>query len=320
MKPSVGIVVPQGFRSDLPTIPAGEQYAWMEEILLRAEKLGFDSAWLYDHFYTFPHVRREPVFEPWTTLTAFAKASHRIRLGTVVTCNSYRSPAMLAKMSSIFDVISGGRMEFGIGAGWYEAEYLAYGYDFPRNATRVRMLDEAVQIIKMMWTEDEASFDGRFYKIAGAINLPKPLQKPRPRMLIGGAGERLTLKVVAKHADRWNTGGDPTAYQQKKEALARHLESVGRAAGEVECTYHGIALFEKSEELASSRLTDFCRMAGIASPAGLAKNNPIGSTASVANFLGRLVDLGVTTLMLYVVDVDREGKLEELRDGVISGL
>jgi len=319
MKPSVGLVIPQGWRLDLPKHQPDEQYALMECVLLKAEELGLHSAWLYDHFHTYPAVRREPVFEPWITLTAFAKATTRIRLGILVSCNSYRHPTLLAKMSSVFDVVSGGRMEFGIGAGWYEQEYRAFGYDFMTNAGRIRMLEEAAQIIKRMWTEDEVTFNGRFYNVVGALNYPKPLQKPRPRMLIGGAGEKLTLKVVARHADRWNTGGDPATYRRKMETLHSYLDMMGRKTHEVECTYHATIILEETDEKAQRRLKRLGEAWGI-QPDELARRNPVGGPEKVVDFLTKIRDTGVGYFMLYVFDAVNEGKLEFFCDEVLPNL
>jgi len=133
---------------------------------------------------------------------ALAKATRRLRLGQIVTCNSYRQPSHLAKIASILDVVSNGRLEFGIGAGWYEHEYLGYGYEFRRASVRIGMLEEAVQIIKSLWTEEVTNFEGRYYRLKEAYNYPKPVQTPHPPILIGGEEEKLTLRMVAKHAGR----------------------------------------------------------------------------------------------------------------------
>jgi len=318
MKHIFGLVLPTGFRLDLPRVSADKQYGLVEKTLLRAEALGYHSAWIYDHFYTYPAVEKISVFEAWTTLTALARASNRIRLGTLVTCNSYRSPTLLAKMSSTFDVISGGRMDLGLGAGWYEKEYIEYGYDFPSNATRIRMLEEAAIIIKGMWTEDEFSFNGKYYKVTNAINYPKPLQKPRPRLLIGGGGEKLTLRVVARQADRWNSGGDPETYQRKIEILRRYMDETGRKRDEIELTYHGIVVFEKTDELAMNRLKQLGESWKLSSLENLSKNNPVGSPEKISEFLGRIRDAGAQYFTLYLVDSHVDGKLELFRDLVLN--
>ncbi|MFH1105523.1 MAG: LLM class flavin-dependent oxidoreductase, partial [Actinomycetota bacterium] len=173
-----GAFVPQGWRMDLVGVPVAEQWPAMLAAARKIEDLGYDSAWVYDHFHTIPHPTQEATYECWTLMAALAASTTKVRLGQMCTCNSYRNPAYMAKVASSVDVISGGRLEFAIGAGWYEHEYLAYGYEYPRDGVRLAQLDEAVQIIKKMWTEDEPIFEGKHYSVRGAINQPKPLQKP----------------------------------------------------------------------------------------------------------------------------------------------
>src|SRR5438874_6983696 len=180
-----GVLVPQGWHIDLESIPDPEEkFEAMIRVGVEAEKLGFDSIWLYDHFHTVPYSTLETNFECWISTAALARATSRVRVGQLVTCNNYRSPSLLAKMASTVDVLSHGRLDFGIGAGWYEEEYQAYGYPFPDAPTRLRMMREAIQIILKMWTEEEAHFEGKYYQVRGAINQPKGVQKPHIPMLI----------------------------------------------------------------------------------------------------------------------------------------
>ena len=173
-----GLFVPQGWIMDLVEIEDPiEQYETMSRVAQTAERLGFDSIWLFDHFHTYYKPVLETTFECWTSTAALARDTKTIRLGQMVTCNGYRNPALLAKMASTVDVLSHGRLDFGIGAGWYEHEYLAYGYEYPPTpGERLRMLGEALQVITAMWTESYASFEGNYYKISGAINEPKGVQ------------------------------------------------------------------------------------------------------------------------------------------------
>ena len=225
----IGVFVPQGWRMDLADVPdAVEKYETMSRCALEAERAGFDALWLFDHFHTVPAPQQESVFECWTSTAALARDTSTIRLGQMVTCNSYRPPSLLAKMASCIDVLSHGRLILGIGAGWYENEYLAYGYDYPDTPDRLRMLREALQVIKRMWTQQEASFEGRFYQLRGAINEPKPVQKPHPPIWIGGAGEKVTLKLVAQYGDACNIGGDIATVRHKLDVLREHCDSVGR--------------------------------------------------------------------------------------------
>jgi F420-dependent oxidoreductase-like protein len=226
-----GLFVPQGWILDLVDIEDPvEQFEAMVRVTKAAERLGFDSAWLFDHFHTYHRPVLETTFECWTSMAALARETSRIRLGQMVTCNSYRNPALLAKEASTVDVMSNGRLEFGIGAGWYEHEYRAYGYEFPPVGERLRMMGEALAIFKAMWTEPYASYEGEHYRIAGAINEPKPVQKPHPPIWIGGEGEKVTLKLAAQYADATNFGNgwDMDFYARKLEVLAAHCDAIGR--------------------------------------------------------------------------------------------
>ncbi len=228
-----GGFVPQGWRMDLQGVPPDQHWPTMLGVAKRLEDLGFDSAWVYDHFHTVPEPTQEPTYECWTLMAALAATTDTIRLGQMCTCNSYRPPSYMAKVASCVDVISGGRLEFAIGAGWYEHEYLAYGYDFPKPSVRIGQLGEAVQIIKRMWADEEATFKGEHYSIDGAINQPKPVQDPHPPFWIAGGGEKLTLRLVAEEADYANFAGDLDTFVKKSEILAGHCEAVGRDFDEI---------------------------------------------------------------------------------------
>jgi F420-dependent oxidoreductase-like protein len=227
---TIGLVVPQGWRMDLTQISDPvEAYETMTRVALLAEELGFDSIWLYDHFHTVPQPTQQVTFESWVSTAALARDTRRVRIGQIVTCNSYRNPALLAKMASTVDVLSHGRLELGIGAGWYEHEYRAYGYDYPDAPTRLRQLREAVQVILKMWTEEEAVFEGTYYQVRGAINQPKGVQKPHIPLLIGGGGEKVTLKLVAQYGDACNVGHlDNEGLARKFAILKQHCDTVGR--------------------------------------------------------------------------------------------
>ncbi len=197
-----------------------------------AERLGYHSLWLVDHFWTIgmPDV---DLLESIPMMSAIAARTERVRIGTLVLCNSFRNPALLAKSLTTIDQISNGRLEVGLGSGWMEAEYRAYGYEFPSIGTRLRQLEEGLQILKAMFTENRASFKGRYYTVADAPNNPKPIQKPHPPIMIGGAGEKVMLRLVAKYADRWNC---PAGYRDFKKTLGvlhEHCRAVGRDPGEI---------------------------------------------------------------------------------------
>ena len=227
-----GTFVPQGWILDLVGIADPvEQFEAMSRVARTAERLGFDSIWLFDHFHTYFKPVLETTFECWTSAAALARDTSRIRIGQMVTGNGYRNPALLAKMASTVDVLSHGRLDFGIGGGWYEHEYLAYGYDFPPLGDRLRMLGEALAVIRALWTQPYASFAGDFYHVDGAINEPKGVQKPHPPIWVGGAGEKVTLRLAAQYGDATNFGGhldDMAWYHHKFDVVRAHCEAIGR--------------------------------------------------------------------------------------------
>lgn len=224
-----GVIVPQGWRMDLVGIadPA-EAYETMARVAQEADTLGYRSIWLYDHFHTVPTPTQEVTFECWISTAALARDTRQVRIGQMVTCNSYRNPALLAKMASTVDALSHGRLDFGIGAGWYEEEYVAYGYQYPGTRERLERLREAVQVILAMWTQEEATFEGTYYQVRGAINQPKGVQKPHIPLLIGGEGEKVTLRIVAQYADACNIGGDIPTIRHKLAVLKQHCAEIER--------------------------------------------------------------------------------------------
>ncbi len=193
-----------------------------------ADKLGYHSFWIADHLWT-PDLPDIGFSECLALLSAIAARTERIRVGTLVICNSFRNPALLAKSLTTIDRISNGRLEAGLGAGWAEEEYRAYGYEFPSIAVRLKQLEEGLQILKLMFTEDRANFRGRHYTVANAVNSPKPVQKPHPPITLGGSGEKVMLRLVAQYADRWNCPrGDYRNIDGKLAALQKHCLAVGR--------------------------------------------------------------------------------------------
>jgi F420-dependent oxidoreductase-like protein len=192
------------------------------------ESLGFESLWVYDHFHTVPEATQEVTYEAWALMAAFAAATDTVRLGQMCTCNTYRPPSYLAKVAASIDVISGGRLEMGIGAGWYEAEHDGYGYPFLPPPGRLGMLREGVEIMKAMWSEDVVTYEGEHYQLDGAISQPKPLQDPHIPLWIAGGGEKVTLEIAARHAQYSNFGGDDIEVFEKKSAILKtHCEDVG---------------------------------------------------------------------------------------------
>jgi F420-dependent oxidoreductase-like protein len=224
-----GTFIPQGWKMELAGIAdPSDKWAATVDIATAADRLGYDSVWVYDHFHNVPVPAQETMFECWTTLAAISQRTERVRLGQMVSCALYRNPAMVAKITSSLDVMSGGRVDWGIGAGWYEQEFRAYGYDYPSNADRIRMLRETVEIVKLMWSAPQATYEGRHFRVDHAECDPKPLQSPHPPVWIGGGGEQLTLRVVAQHATHSNFGGKPHEWAHKAEVLKGHCQAVGR--------------------------------------------------------------------------------------------
>jgi F420-dependent oxidoreductase-like protein len=230
MSVKFGVFVPQGWRMDLVEIDDPiEQYETMTKVGLEAEKAGYDSIWVFDHFHTVPTPEIETCFEAWTITAGLARDTKRVKIGQMVTCNGYRNPALLAKVASTVDVMSHGRGICGLGAGWYEHEWKAYGYGFPELGDRMRAFGEAVEIIVRMWTDEKATFHGKYHSVDGAINEPKGVQKPHMPLWLGGGGEKVTLKLVAKWADGCNVGGgNPDVVRQKLGVLREHCDTLGR--------------------------------------------------------------------------------------------
>ena len=224
-----GTFAPQGWRLEMKGVRgSAAQWATTRKVAVELERLGYDSLWLYDHFHTVPRTEIEPTFECWTTMAALAEATSKIRLGQLVTCSLYRNPAYLAKISTCVDVISNGRVDVGIGAGWKEDEFQAYDYPFPKIRERLDRMAETGSILKTMWTEEKASFTGKYYAVREAVNEPKPIQKPHPPLWIGSQGEKVGLRIVAEVADGWNHNRGPDVYEHKLAILRQHCERLRR--------------------------------------------------------------------------------------------
>jgi F420-dependent oxidoreductase-like protein len=230
-------------------------YAVLERFWGDADELGYHAVWNYDHFYGLVD-HTQPTYEGWTSLAAMAKVATRARVGCMVTGVTYRHPALLANMAVTVDHISGGRLEFGLGAAWHEPEHRGYGFDFPSPGTRIDMLDEACGLIRRLWTQDSVTHEGRFWTLNEAVCNPKPVQDHVP-IVIGGAGKRKTLRVVAKHADEWNapdlgfdgTRVGPQGYAQLSAVLDEHCADVGRDPREIRRSIQLFILPEQSDRI-----------------------------------------------------------------------
>ncbi|HEY8597464.1 MAG TPA: LLM class F420-dependent oxidoreductase [Thermomicrobiales bacterium] len=298
-----GVVLPQGFKWDLGSLvnPVA-RYEAMTRVAVEAERLGYASVWLYDHLHAEQRPssalpgESETLFESWTSTAALARDTSTIRLGQMVSCNLYRNPALLAKMASTVDVLSHGRLDFGLGAGWYEGEASAYGYPFPGAAERLERLEESLQIILAVWTESAATFEGRYARVRGAINEPKGVQQPHIPLWVGGAGERKTLELVARCADACNViAHDATTVRRKFDALREHCARVGREYGAIRKSVHAfVVLLQPGEDLDAAT-----KSRGALGLDVIRRSNIVGTPVEVAERLHELVVAGTDYFILY---------------------
>jgi F420-dependent oxidoreductase-like protein len=320
MSVKFGVLVPQGWRLDLTEV---KDPASQAETMIRfgrdAERLGFDSIWLYDHFHTVPTQELEPTLECWVSTAALARETNRIRIGQLVTCNVHRNPALLAKMASTLDALSGGRLDFGIGAGWYEEELEAYGYPMPDAPERLRMLGEAVQVIRAMWTEPYATFEGKYYQVRGAINEPKGVQKPHIPLWIAGGGERVTLKLVARYGDACNIEGpDPNVYRYKFGVLRRHCEDVGRDYESIIKSAHVFLHLLRPGDDPESATRERRRGESLEQ---YRAETFVGTPDETVDLYGRLKDAGVEYIITYLRnDLTRSDALTTFAENVVAAL
>ena len=230
----------------------------LKDLILIAENAGFDSFWVMDHFHQIKFVGSpdEPMLESWTTISALAGMTTKIKLGTLVTGIVYRHPAILAKISATLDVLSKGRLFMGIGAAWNQEESFAYGIPFPPTKERLLRLEEVIQIILKMWTKSTATFNGKYYQIKDAYCNPKPIQKPHPPIMVGGGGERNTLRIVAKYADACNLFGSIETIKRKLSILKEHCKNVVRDYDSILKTKLGIVLIDNDKEVLNKRVNE----------------------------------------------------------------
>lgn len=274
---------------------APQNTTWQE---LRAtwkliDSLGYDTAWTFDHFFPILSDPSGPCFEGWISLAALAAETSRVEAGVLVTGNTYRHPAVLAKMAATLDHITDGRLIMGLGAAWFEMEHNSYGIPFYTTAERIHRLDEAAEVIKRLWSETQVTFEGRYYQLKDAYCEPKPLRQPRPPIMIGGSGEKLTLKVVARHADQWNTFGSPELFRHKIAVLHEHCAAVGRNFDGIEVSWAGAALVTDSREEKAELLQRFAAAFGI-TPEQYELGALVGSAAEVRDRIAQFIDVGVT--------------------------
>ena len=278
-----------------------EQFSLLKNIVLESEKGGYDSIWLDDHLM----YNNWSILEPWTTLSALSQNTNKIRLGTMVTCGAHRNPALLAKTSATLDIHSNGRLELGFGAGTQEEEHTAYGFSFPKPGVRIEKLGEALEVIIRLWTQEKATYQGKYYFLKDAICEPKPIQKPHPPITIGGSGEKHTLKVTAKYANRFDWGflSSIEEYKHKLEVLESHCKTVGRDFGEIEksCWPCGQILVVREQDELSQKISKV-KSTKMRS-AEFNKYTLAGTPDECKEHLKAYIDLGATYFMLYFADL-----------------
>jgi F420-dependent oxidoreductase-like protein len=312
-----GAFVPQGWKLEYSGIDAASAWTRSKEIAQLAERVGYDHLWVYDHVETVP--RREPthVFEAFTTLAAIAQVTTTIRLGQLVTCAAYRNAGLLAKEAACVDVFSGGRLIFGLGAGWYQREYQAYGYEFPPAPRRLELLDETLTVVKRLWTEETVTFDGKHLHFDGAYCDPKPLQQ-LPPIWIGGGGEKVTLAIAAREADatNWQVGLD--AFVHKSNVLRAHCERIGRDFDTIVRT-HGpdCRLFDSDADL--KRWLDSPEggnLWGGGDPEVYVRENFVGTAEQVAEKVQAFAEAGCREFVLWFRDYPSSESLEAFASDV----
>jgi F420-dependent oxidoreductase-like protein len=272
----IGAVVPQGWVGEYDGWEPLEAWRRTTEVARQAERLGFESIWLFDHFHTVPRPTDEITFESFTALAALAALTERIRLGHIVICTAFRNPALTAKMISTMDTISGGRMELGIGAGWKRDEWLAYGYGFPETKERLARLGDDLGVIEAMLSgdrHDHATYEGRHSHVRGAINVPKPIQRPRVPIMVGGNGPEVTWRLAARHADELNVDGlSPAEVVEALPVIHSRCEEIGRDPATLSVSVHLWAEMISAGGRSRTDLLGGYREAGVSRVMGLIRD------------------------------------------------
>jgi F420-dependent oxidoreductase-like protein len=313
-----GLFIPQGWRLDLVDIPRQNHWPVMQELAAHADRGAWDSLWVYDHFHTVPVPTGEATHEAWSLMSAYAATTSRIKLGQMCTAMSYRNPAYLAKVAATVDIISGGRVQMGIGGGWYEHEWKAYGYGFPSAGVRLGRLDEGVQIMRDAWRDGKVSFDGKHYQVDGAIVEPKPLQDSGIPMWIAGGGEKVTLRIAAKYAQYTNFTPDPEQFTHKSQVLAEHCREVGTDYDAIVRSANFNAVIAESEDEVKDRVARLrARQVTKADESAVgamlnmltAPESATGTPEQAIEKLRRLRDLGCEYAIMYFPEAayDRSG-------------
>jgi F420-dependent oxidoreductase-like protein len=314
-----GAFVPQGWKLEYSGWGAAEAWSRSVELAQLAERAGYDHLWVYDHVETVPRREATHCFEAFTMLAALSQVTTTAELGQLVTCSSYRNAGLLAKEAACIDVFSGGRLILGLGAGWYDREYAAYGYDYPSDRTRLQVLEETITVIPRLWSEDTVSFDGRHLHFDGAFSDPKPLRSPRPPLWVGGGGEKVTLRIAARHADatNWQVGLDQ--FVHKSKVLAEHCDALGRDFASIVRT-HGpdCRLFDSQRDLDAWLDTPGGgNLWGRGPHEGYVRDNLVGTPDQVAEKVQGFVDAGCREFVLWFRDFPSSESLERFAAEVV---
>jgi probable F420-dependent oxidoreductase len=317
----VGVFVPQGWKLEYDGWSAADAWVRSVELAQLAESLGYDHLWVYDHVETVPRRRPTHVFEAFTMLSALSQRTSAVRLGQLVTCASYRNAGLLAKEAACVDVYSGGRLILGIGAGWFHEEYHSYGYEYLPDRQRLAVLDETIEVVRRLWTEETVTFDGEHVHLDGAYCDPKPVQAAPP-ILVGGGGEQVTLRIAARRGDltNWQVGLD--AFVRKSRLLERYCEEVGRSFATITRT-HGpdCRIFDtEAEARAWCDNADGGDLWGHGSTDEYLADNLVGTVAQVADKAQAFVDAGCRGFLLWLRDFPGDETLRRFVAEVVPAL
>lgn len=309
----IGAFIPQGWRMDLTGVTKENQWKTILDSASKIENLGYESIWVYDHFHTVPTPTQDPTYECWSLMSALSQTTSRVRLGQMCTCNSYRNPSYLTKVASTIDVMSGGRLEYAIGAGWYDQEYEAYGYEYPSAGIRLKMLEESLIIYKRMTTQEKASFEGEYYQIKDAINQPKPIQEPHPPLWVCGGGEKVTLKLLARYGDYGNWDVDVDGFISKSNILKQHCDTENRNFDDIGKTLHTNVIIGDNQSDLNNKLEKISEATSI--PKDIYLKKPlVGVKNEVFEKIDEFETHGCVYLIAYIADIVWGDTLDILKD------
>ena len=314
-----GAFVPQGWKLEYTGIDPRQ--AWLTSVswAQHAEELGYDHLWVYDHVETVPRRERTHCFEAFTMLAALSQVTEKAELGQLVTCVGYRNVGLLAKEAACVDVMSNGRLILGIGAGWFEREYEAYGYEYPSNRDRLALLNEALEVIPQLWSEEVVSYEGQHIQLDGAYCEPQPLRSPRPPILVGGGGEKVTLRIAARHADmtNWQVGLD--SYIHKSSLLDGYCEDIGRDPESIIRTHGPDCLIVNSQAELDKWLEtkDGGHLWGATDHEEYLRDNFVGTVEQVAEKAQAFIDAGCSEFILWFRDAPSYDSMTAWMQGVV---